>query len=79
VTCYAVADSISVEIFEAFVIPLQTQAIVSVTKEMAACLSCFRTVVGVFVRCSLDSSGTSSILERRTQQSVSGEVEIDRG
>jgi hypothetical protein len=77
VTCYAVADSISVDIFEAFVVPLQTQAKVSVTKENAASLSFFGSVVGVFVRCSLNCSGTSSALERRTQQSGSGEVEIE--
>jgi hypothetical protein len=77
VTCYAVADSISVEIFEAFVVPLQPQAKVSDTKEKAASLSFFGTVVGVFVRCFLDCSGTGSVLERRTQQSGSGEVEIE--
>jgi hypothetical protein len=76
-TCYAVADSISVEIFEAFVVPLQTQAKVSATKENVACLSFFGTVVGGFVRCSLDSSGTSSVLARRPQQSGSGEVELE--
>jgi hypothetical protein len=78
VTCNAVADSISIEIFEAFVVPLQTPAKVSATKENAACLSFFGIVVVVFVRCSLDSSGTSSVLERRTQQSGSGEGEIDK-
>jgi hypothetical protein len=59
---YAVECSISVEIFEALVVSLQTQAKVSVTgtKENAASLSFVGTVVGVFVRCSLDSSGTSS-------------------
>jgi hypothetical protein len=66
-----------VEIFEAFVVPLQTQAKVSVTKENAASLSFFGTVVGVFVRCSLGCSATSSVLERRTQQSGSREVEVE--
>jgi hypothetical protein len=77
VPCYAVADSISVEIFEAFVVPLQTQAKVSGTKENTVCLSFFGTVVGMFVRCSLDCSGTNSVMERRTQQSGSGEVEVE--
>jgi hypothetical protein len=64
VTCYAVAGSISVEMFEGFAVPLQTQAKVSGTKENAASLSFCGTVVGVFVRCSLDASGTSSVLDR---------------
>jgi hypothetical protein len=60
VTCYAVERSISVGIFEALVVSLQTQAKASVTKENAASLPFFGTVVGVLVRSSLDSSGTSS-------------------
>jgi hypothetical protein len=53
VTSYPVESSLSVEIFEALVVSLQTQAKVSVTKEKAAPLSFFGTVA--FVRCSLDS------------------------
>jgi hypothetical protein len=59
VTCYTVESSVSVDIFEAFVVSLHREAKVSLTKEKAASLSFFGTVVGVFVGCSFDSSGTS--------------------
>jgi hypothetical protein len=70
-TSYAVESSVPVELFEAFVVSLQTQRKASVTYEGKRSFSVvlcegilsFGTFVGVFVRTSDDSSGASFSLE----------------
>jgi hypothetical protein len=81
-TSYSVECSVPVEIFEALVVSLQTQRKVSVTKENAASLLFLAKeffLSELLSECSFDLLLTLrervSVLERQTQQSLSGEVE----